>query len=337
MAGAVAAAIADDLLRVEGRCEQLARRGTVLQVRGTMEWPDGTVAGRYGFLHALYQDVLYSRLPAAQRVRLHHQVGERAEQAYGERAKEIASELAVHFEQGRDYGKVVQYLQQAGENALRRSAPQEAVHLIRKGLELLTTLPDTSERARQELRLQLVLAAPLTATTGYTTLEVEKVHTRALELCRQVGETSQLFVALLGLCGFYLERAEITTARELAEQGLSLARNVHDPIYLMWAHRMLGDLLYRLGEFAPAREHLEQGIALYDSQQRSAGVLDDPAVYCLSFAAYTLWFLGYADQALQRSHEALATVDRTGERYYEAELYRLKGELLLAREGKLRD
>jgi len=251
--------------------------------------------------------VLYTRLPAAQRMRLHQQVGEREEQAYGERAAEIASELAVHFEQGRDYRKAVQYLQQAGENALRRLAHQEAVHLIRKGLGMLTTLPDTPERTRQELRLQLALAAPLTATTGYTTLEVERVHTRALELCRQVGETRQLFSALLGLCGFYLERAEIQRAREFAEQGLSLAQSVHDPIYLMWAHRMQGDLLYRLGEFALAREHLEQGIALYNSQERrSYGVLDDPAVYCLSFAAYTLWFLGYADQALQRSHEALS-------------------------------
>src|SRR5207237_7076511 len=97
-AAAVAAAVEDDLLTVEGRCEQLARRGTVLQGRGTLEWPDGTVAGRYGFLHALYQDVLYTRLPAAQRVWLHHQVGEREEQAYGERAREVASKLAVHFE-----------------------------------------------------------------------------------------------------------------------------------------------------------------------------------------------------------------------------------------------
>jgi hypothetical protein len=65
--------------------------------------------------------------------------------------------------------------------------------------------------------------------------------------------------------------------------------------------------LYRLGEFALAREHLEQGIAFYDPQKhRPYAALDDPAVYCLSFAAYTLWFLGYADQALQRSHEALS-------------------------------
>ena len=305
-AAAVAAAIADDILMVEGRCEQLARRGTVLQGRGTLEWPDGTVAGRYGFLHALYQDVLYTRLPAAQRVRLHQQVGEREEQAYGARAQEIASELAVHFEQGRAYGKAVRYRQQAGENALQRSAYQEAITHLTKGLELLKTLPDTAERAQQELRLHLILAAPLAATTGYTTLEVERVRTRALELCRQVGEIPQLFSALLGLCGFYLERAEIQRARKLAEEGLSLAQNVHNPIYLVWAHRGLGDVLYRLGEFALAREHLEKGIALYDSlQHHSSSPVEDPRVGCLAFLAQILWWLGYPDQALQRSDQAL--------------------------------
>jgi len=94
---------------------------------------------------------------------------------------------------------------------------------------------------------------------GYTTLEVERVHTRALELCRQVGETPQLFAALLGLCGF-IWSGGVKTAREFAEQGLSLAQNAHDPILLMWAHRMLGDLVYRLGEFALPESTWNRGL-----------------------------------------------------------------------------
>jgi predicted ATPase/DNA-binding winged helix-turn-helix (wHTH) protein len=305
-AAAVAAALETEAIQVEAHCGRLVEQQQFLRLAGISEWPDGTRAGRYGFLHALYQEFWHERVSVGHQQQWHLRMGERKEAAYGRRAREIATELAVHFEQGRDYRKAVQYLQQAGENALRCLAHQAAVHLIRKGLELLPTLPDTPDRAQQELRLQLTLAAPLTATAGYTALEVERVHTRALELCRQVGETPQLFSTLLGLCGFYLERAEIQKARECAEQGLSLAQNVHDPVLLMWAHRMMGDLFYRLGEFALTREHLEQGIALYHSQShRASGVLDDPAVYCLSFTAYALWFLGYPDQALQRSEEAL--------------------------------
>ncbi len=84
-----------------------------------------------------------SSISATRRSRLHRQIGEREEQAYGDRAREIAAELAVHFERGRDTKRAIQYLQQAGENAQRRSAYQEAITLLTKGLELLNTLPDT--------------------------------------------------------------------------------------------------------------------------------------------------------------------------------------------------
>ncbi|HEV8718047.1 MAG TPA: hypothetical protein VGX03_35185 [Candidatus Binatia bacterium] len=123
----------------------------------------------------------------------------REELAYGKRAREIAAELALHFERGRDYRRAVRYLQQAGENAIRRSAHQEAVTLLTKGLELLKTLPDTPERAQQELTLQISLGASLIATKGYGAPEVKKVYTRAQELYRQVGETPQLVPVLHGL------------------------------------------------------------------------------------------------------------------------------------------
>ena len=129
-AAAVAAGTKITTGDVEACCTGLARREQFLRTNGVSEWPDGTVATRYSFLHALYQEVLYERIPAGQRVALHSRIGEREEQAYGDRARDIAAELAVHFERGRDYCKAVQYLQQAGENALRRSAHREAISLL---------------------------------------------------------------------------------------------------------------------------------------------------------------------------------------------------------------
>jgi predicted ATPase len=223
---------------------------------------------------------------------------------YGNRAREIAAELAVHFEQGRDYRRAVQYLQQAGENAVRRSTHQEAISLFTKGLELLNTLPDTPERAQQELRLQIVLGAPLMATKG----AVEKVCTRALELYQQIGDTPQLLPVLRRLLQFYLVREELQTARELGEQFLSLSQSMHNPARLLGPHHALGHILFSLGELALALEHLEQGITLYAPREHgsytSRGEVD-PKVGCLSYAALALWFLGYPDQALKRSHEAL--------------------------------
>ena len=168
---------------------ELARRGQFLQAQGTAEWPDETIVTYYSFLHALYQKVTYERIPMGRCVTLHQRVGERIEAAYGQRASEIAAELAMHFEQGRNYHKAVQYLQHAGQNAVQRSAHQEAVTLLTRGLELLKTAPDTPEHTQQELALQTTLGPALIAVKGYTSPEVEGVYNRALELCRQMGET----------------------------------------------------------------------------------------------------------------------------------------------------
>ena len=100
---------------VEAVCEGLARRGQFLEDRGLAEWPDGTVSGRYGFRHALYQEVVYQQMSAGRRVRCHQAIGARLEQAYGTRTHEVAAELAMHFERGRETRRAVQYLQQAAE------------------------------------------------------------------------------------------------------------------------------------------------------------------------------------------------------------------------------
>ena len=104
-------------------------------------------------------------------------------------------------------------------------------------------------------------------------------------------------------------QGEYQTVCGLGEQLLSLAQSLQDPALPLVAHDVLRDTLFWLGEFVAAREHVEQGIALYDSQQhRSLAFLYggyDPGVACLCWAALTLWHLGYPDQALKRSHEAL--------------------------------
>jgi predicted ATPase len=133
-------------------------------------------------------------------------------------------------------------------------------------------------------------------------------YARARALCQQVGETPQLFQVLRGLWYFYLHRVELQTARELGEHLLSLAQQVGDPALLLEAHYALGNTLNYLGEFAATQAHFAQGITLYDPQQHRAHTVrygQDPGVMCHSYAALTLWWLGYPDQALQRSQEAV--------------------------------
>ena len=307
-AAAVAASVNMAAIEVEERCAALARREQFLQARGTVEWPDGTVATRYGFIHALYQEALYERVPAGQRVWLHQRIGARQEAGYGARAREIAAELAVHFERGRDTHRAVQYLWQAGRNALQRSAHQEAIAHLTKGLEILKTLPDTLERRQQELAVQAYLGTPLIATKGWAAPEVATAYTRAHALWEQVGEPPHFCWVLYGLCAWHAMRAEWQTARALMERLLTLAQRVPNPTLRMHAHLGLGGILYCLGAFAAVREQVEQGLALYDPQTHNPYVSDavqDPEAVGHCVAAGALWHLGYPEQARQRLDAAL--------------------------------
>jgi predicted ATPase len=253
--------------------------------------------------------VLYERLAAVRRLRLHRYIGDWEEGAYGERVSDIAAELAMHFERGQDYERAVQYLTQAGQNALRRSAHPEAISLLTKGLELLMTLPETPERVQHEITLQSTLGTTLTVTKGYASPEVQHAHERAFVLCRQMGDLPQLFPVLAGLWGFRFLRAELHAAKELAAQLFRLAQPILDPALLLWAHTVQGLTLSTLGELPATLRHLEEGIALYDPQlhrpDRTKVGAQDPKMTCLSYAAWTLWRLGYPDQAQKRMDETL--------------------------------
>jgi predicted ATPase len=179
---------------------------------------------------------------------------------------------------------------------VQRSTNTEAINHLTAALELLKILPDTPERTQQELTLQVTLGPAMIAAKGHAAPEVEKVYTRALELCRQMGETPQLFPVLFGLRTFYHVRGPLQTAHEVGEQLLTLAQSVQDPALLLEAHRALGSTLLPLGALVPARTHFEQGLVLYDPQQhRSHASLygQDPGVVCLSLGASVLWLLGY--------------------------------------------
>ncbi|HEV8716897.1 MAG TPA: tetratricopeptide repeat protein, partial [Candidatus Binatia bacterium] len=262
----------------------------------------------YLFKHALIQDAAYQSLLRSTRQQYHSQIAQILEERFAETKETQPELLAHHYTEAGLTLQAIPYWQRAGQRAIQSSAYVEAINHLTKGLELLKTLPDTTERAQQELLLQTTLGPALMFAKGHSAPEVGKAYTRARELCQQIGETPQLLPVLFGLCRFHNNRAELQTVRELTEQFLKLAHRV-EPTHLVGAHYTLGGNLYWLGEIAAAREHLEQGIALYDRQKHHSLAFvygTDPGVSCLSYLAWALWNLGYPDQARERVEEALA-------------------------------
>ena len=317
-AAVVAAALTSDTVEIERRCEHLADRQYFLHRVGVEEWPDGTLAARYGFSHAVYQHLWHERVSPTQLQQYHLRIGERKERAYGEHTKGIAVELAVHFEQGRDYRKAVQYYGQAAQNAFQRHALNEVTAHAAMGLLILRELPETPERDQQELLLQMLLGAALMTTHGFAAPEVGHVYTRALTLCRQLGESPQLFPVLFGLALFYAMQGQLHTALEIDTQLQQLARRYPDPLYCTEVQFVSGLLSFNRGELTAAQTFFERSLALYEPQQASAHILmygQNPGVASSAVLALVCWLRGYPEQAVVRIQTALALARESAHPY----------------------
>jgi predicted ATPase len=160
------------------------------------------------------------------------------------------------------------------------------------------------------LLLQLAVGPALIAVKGYAVPEVERAYIRMRELCEQLGDPAELSPTLFGLWLLYLVRGELRKAYELAEELLHRAESTHDLGLLIYAHFALGVTSFWRGELPLAREHLEMAISLYDPERHRSLIFRyggaNAGVICLSYAAWTLWQLGYPDEALKRGNEALA-------------------------------
>ena len=261
----------------------------------------------YVFKHALIQDAAYQSLLKSTRQQHHQRIARVLEQLFSDTAATQPEVLAHHYTEAGLSAQAIPYWQQAGQHALQRSAPVEAIAHLTQGLAVLTTLPETPERLQQELDLQVALGTALRATKGNAAPEVERPYTRARDLCAQLGDTPQLFPVLRGLMLYYQGRGQLQTASQLGEQLLRLAQALPDPAHLLLAHFQLGWALCWRGEPAAARTHHTQALALYEPQAHRALAVrygGDLGVASGGYLARALWYLGYPDQALQHTQAA---------------------------------
>jgi predicted ATPase len=264
----------------------------------------------YNFKHALTQEVAYNSLLIERRKLIHERAGQALESTFAGHLEDHLDELAHHYSRSNNTGKAVDYLGRAGQRALRRSAYADAIGRLTAAIDLLGRLSESPDRIQTELILQLAIGRRLMAAKGYAASETEQAYIRAMELCKRLGDPAELVPALFGLIIVYLLRGELRKAFELAEQLMRRAKSANDPILLAYAQRARGATSYWMGEFESARQHLENTIKLYDAERHRPSILryggPDAGVSSRSYDALALWQLGYPDQSLKRSDEAVA-------------------------------
>jgi class 3 adenylate cyclase/predicted ATPase len=261
----------------------------------------------YRFKHALIQDAAYENLLISRRQVLHRRVGEALRDNFAATAAAAPELVAHHFTQARLTEAAIEWWGKAGHLAAGRSTMAEAaVHFI-KALQLIASLPKDKQRQTQELALQLGLAGTLMAAKGWASPQAGEAYTRARELCRDAPEGPQLVAALSGLATFLHNSAKFVAARQVAEELIAVAGRQNDRDAKLLAHRTYALNLLFGADFAGALRHLNEAVTLYERPGTGSLISTpvDPRIASQSFIPWSLLVLGYADQAIAESRQAL--------------------------------
>ncbi|WP_342712871.1 adenylate/guanylate cyclase domain-containing protein [Bradyrhizobium sp. B124] len=266
------------------------------------------VHAKYSFRHALIQDAAYDSLLKSERRLMHRKIADVLSTQFREIVAATPEVLAQHYAAANLAEAAISQWEAAGKKAAERSANVEAASHFANALAILRRLPDTPERARRELLLEVDRGSQLLATQGNAAPQVEEVFTRAYELSEGLGEHHLLFRALYGLMMFCIVRGQLEKAHGFGVRLIERAERADDRGLLLQAKRPLGLTLFYLGKFDVAKKTLEEALQLYDPDQHHHHRFEygsDPAVLAQCNLAWTEWFVGLADSAVKDSAQAI--------------------------------
>jgi len=311
-APSVAAGLGDTTERVEAICHRLCHAPRWLEDLGSRDWPDGTLAARYRFRHALFQRVLYDRLPPSRRAALHERIGASLESAYRGRTAEISGELAAHFQSGRDHRRALIYLEQAAVRAYDRHAYRDVLACLKPAFDLLGTLPDTQDRAHDELRLRRRYVTVLSQTAGYTADILRDNLTRIQHLGRTLEDVAAQFDALSELCLLHANVGDLIQAEATGRELGAVAERL-DHSAALQAGFLRGAVALWRGQLGAAESLLGEARSLpvsLDEAERPYGV--NPLVAVRSFEGLRRWVTGDPSGARAIQQEALSLAEGHG-------------------------
>ncbi len=259
----------------------------------------------YQFKHALVRDAAYESLLKSKRQQIHAHLLEALE-ATESAAPELLAQHATEASLG---AQAIEYWLQAGTHAAERSANHEAVGHTNRGFKVLATLPPSTQRDRQELRLQIALVRSLQPTAGWGSEGAIKANTRARELCELLGETEPLFDVLMRERIKYWINAEYRSALGVASQMIDHATHRDDSVGITTSHYARMWPLLVLGELEAVRRIADDILQWYDRDEHSSYRFHyglDLQVATLAIHGYQQWLCGCPEQAANASTQAIA-------------------------------
>ena len=273
----------------------------------------------YRFKHALIQDAAYDSLLKSRRQALHRRAAENLRDQ-PERAAAEPEVLAHHFTQAGLDDAAIEWWGKAGDQALRRSAFQEAIAHLGKAIEMADGAgamerPATVGSANQRLKLQTIYGNALISTRGYQAPETTAAFTRARELAAGIKDVSERFSVYYGLWAGSFVRGELASMREIVETLRSDCVGQPELPEAGIAHRLEAETHWFEGNYVQARTDFERALAIFDpDRDRELGFRfgQDVSVTAMAFLACVLWPLGEVDRACQLAEEMVGRATRGG-------------------------
>jgi tetratricopeptide (TPR) repeat protein len=273
---------------------------------------------RFAFKHVLLRDAIYDSLLRSKKQQIHADIAAIFERDFPELAENQPEVLAFHYQEAGNQQEAIRCWFKSGQRALTHSGNVEAIANFRKALRLVSTLPETPERIKQEIDIQLALGIPLIAVQGYASAETREAFSRAGALCLRLGDIPEYFQALFGSWGHCWMCGKNDEALLMAEEFLSRSKALSDPVLVMVSHRVMGSTLLTVGDFQSSANHFEETIRLSPNKGKQSLYnlyMVEPKAASLLLQSWDLWFLGYPDQSLSRVSEALALAQELGHPY----------------------
>jgi class 3 adenylate cyclase/tetratricopeptide (TPR) repeat protein len=266
----------------------------------------------YVFKHALIQDVAHTSLLKRRRRDLHHKIAQALE---AQRGTDEASEpevLAYHYGEADVPERAIHYWWRASKTARRRSNYLEALRHLTQAVALVSKLPP-GQADTSELDLQMAIGETYRATKGTGSLETGQAFDRARVLCEALGERDRKFHVVYGqfICNF--NRPNLGKAQAHASEFVQLAAESKDLEAAIIADHMIGTTIFLLGDLVAARARLEHGLSHDDVDQERINhyAQGNFPSGTLMYLAWSLFALGYPDQARQRCAEAIKASKET--------------------------
>jgi len=263
---------------------------------------------KFTFKHALVQDTAYASLLRTNRQQWHGRIADVLTSKFPEIAQTDSALMAHHCTEAGQTVRAIEYREKAGRQAQERSATHEAINHFLQGLALVETLEPSQERDVLEFKFQIPLGVAYLTAKGYAAPEVAPVFERARELGKQLAGPVEQFFIHWGTWAWRVVREELQLCNQMTAEGLSIVEPLGVTGLSTEALFIPALTSFYLGEFEATRKLCEQGFALYDGPTAkvfSQHTGQNVGVTIQCYWAFSLWHLGFPEQAVDRIRQAL--------------------------------